>query len=169
MKCTFFQTLNTPQQKADDTQLKKSAPFSEVTNLTKEPNACTDDIKTWMTKNCHLTPLNDDKTGRSSSLSLFVFLETFYRFPPWFDYSWLSQYPLLWFCQEPWIYSWLVKIVHEEVHKNLPNSACFELKRRITEFNPQKFLTELRRNQDSCYFLYPLTAWLLQVSPHGYT
>ena len=21
----------------------------------------------------------------------------------------------------------------------------------------------------TCYFLYPLTAWLLQVSPHGYT
>ena len=66
---------------AHDTQLQKSAPFSEVTNLTKELNACTDDIKTWITKN-HLTPLNDDKTGRSSSLSLFVFLETFYRFPP---------------------------------------------------------------------------------------
>ena len=32
---------------ADDTQLQKSAPLSEVTNLTKELNACTDDIKTW--------------------------------------------------------------------------------------------------------------------------
>ena len=31
---------------ADDTQLYKSAPLSEVTNLTKELNACTDDIKT---------------------------------------------------------------------------------------------------------------------------
>ena len=31
---------------ADDTQLQKSAPLSEVTNLTKELNACTDDIKT---------------------------------------------------------------------------------------------------------------------------
>ena len=30
----------------DDTQLQKSAPLSEVTNLTKELNACTDDIKT---------------------------------------------------------------------------------------------------------------------------
>ena len=36
---------------SDDTQLQKSAPLSEVTNLTKELNACTDDIKTWMTKN----------------------------------------------------------------------------------------------------------------------
>ena len=45
---------------ADDTQLQKSAPLSEVTNLTKELNACTDDIKTWMTKN--QLQLNDDKT-----------------------------------------------------------------------------------------------------------
>ena len=30
---------------ADDTQLQKSAPLSEVTSLTKELNACTDDIK----------------------------------------------------------------------------------------------------------------------------
>ena len=61
------------------------------------------------------------RQNRSSSLSLFVFLETFYRSPPWLDYSWLSQHPLLWFCQEPWIHSWL-KTVHEEAHhKNLPN------------------------------------------------
>ena len=43
----------------DDTQLQKSAPPSEVTNLTKELNACTD-IKTWMTEN--QLKLNDDKT-----------------------------------------------------------------------------------------------------------
>ena len=61
------------------------------------------------------------RQNKISSLSLFVFLETFYRLPPWFDYSWLSQHPLLWFCQEPWIHSWL-KTVHEEIrHKNLPN------------------------------------------------
>ena len=45
---------------ADDTQLQKSTPLSEVTNLTKELNACTDDIKTWMTEN--QLKLNDDKT-----------------------------------------------------------------------------------------------------------
>ena len=45
---------------ADDTQLKKSAPLSEVTNLTKELSACTDDIKSWMTEN--QLKLNDDKT-----------------------------------------------------------------------------------------------------------
>ena len=32
--------------------------------------------------------------NRSSSLSVFVLLET-YRFPPWFDYSWLTIYPSL--------------------------------------------------------------------------
>ena len=36
---------------ADDTQLQKSAPRSEVTNLTKELNAYTEGIKTWMTVN----------------------------------------------------------------------------------------------------------------------
>ena len=36
---------------ADDTQLQKSAPLNEVTNLNKELNACTDDIETWMTEN----------------------------------------------------------------------------------------------------------------------
>ena len=45
---------------AVDTQLQKSAPLSEVTNLTKELNACTDDIKTWMTGN--QLKMNDDKT-----------------------------------------------------------------------------------------------------------
>ena len=39
---------------------RKSAPLSEVTNLTKELNACTDDIKSWMTEN--QLRLDDDKT-----------------------------------------------------------------------------------------------------------
>ena len=64
---------------ADDTQLQKSAPLCEVTNLTKELNACTDDIKTWMMEN--QLKLNDDKT-KALLLTLFVFLETFYCFPP---------------------------------------------------------------------------------------
>ena len=76
---------------ADDTQLQKSAPLSELTNLTKELDACADNIKTWMTEN--QLKLNDDKT--EALLSLFVFLETFYRLPPRLDYSWLSQHPLL--------------------------------------------------------------------------
>ena len=62
---------------ADDTQLQKSALLSEVTNLTKELNACTDDIKSAQT----------ERRQNSSSLSLFVFLETFNRLPPSLDYS----------------------------------------------------------------------------------
>ena len=76
--------------------------------------------------------------NRSSSLSLFVFLETCY-FPPSFDYSWLSQHPLLWFYQEPWIHSWL-KTVHEEKHViKICQTAYFELK-RISSI--RRFLTE---------------------------
>ena len=45
---------------ADDTQLQKSAPLNEVTNLTKELNTYTDNLKTWMTEN--QLKLNDDKT-----------------------------------------------------------------------------------------------------------
>ena len=45
---------------ADDTQLQKSAPRSEVTSLTKELNACTDNIKIWMIKN--QPKLNNNKT-----------------------------------------------------------------------------------------------------------
>ena len=48
------------QLSADDTQLQKSAPPSEVTNLSKELDACTDYIKTWTTEN--QLRLNDDKT-----------------------------------------------------------------------------------------------------------
>ena len=44
----------------DDTQLQKSTLLNEVTSLTKELNACTDDIKTWLIKN--QLKLNDDKT-----------------------------------------------------------------------------------------------------------
>ena len=44
--------------------------------------------KTWMTKN--QLKLNDNKT--STSLSIFIFLETFHHFLPWLDYSWLSQH-----------------------------------------------------------------------------
>ena len=61
------------QLSADDTQLQKSAPLSEVINLTKELSACTEDVKTWMTEN-HLK-VNEDKTEAllfplSSSLKL---------------------------------------------------------------------------------------------------
>ena len=44
----------------DDAQQQKCTPLSEVTNLTKDLKACTDDIRRWMTK--HRLKLNDDKT-----------------------------------------------------------------------------------------------------------
>ena len=44
----------------DDTQLQKSTPRNEVTNLTKELHVCTDNIKTWMMEN--QLKLNDNKT-----------------------------------------------------------------------------------------------------------
>ena len=76
---------------ADETQLQKSCPLSEVTNLTKELNARTNNIKIWKTKN-QLKP-NDDKT----EALLFSFSSSLKpsRFPPWLDYSWLSQHLLL--------------------------------------------------------------------------
>ena len=76
---------------ADDTQLQKSAPLSEVTNLIKELNVCTDDIKTWMTENQF--KLTDVKTEAllfpfSSSLK-----PSTVSLPD--SISWLSQHPLL--------------------------------------------------------------------------
>ena len=62
---------------ADDTQLQKSAPLSELTNLTKELDACADNIKTWMTEN--QLKLNNDKT----EALLFPFLSSLKpSFPP---------------------------------------------------------------------------------------
>ena len=43
-------------------------------------------------------------------------------------------------------------------------TAYFELKRISSVC---RVLTEDAAK--TCYFLYPLTAWLLQLSPHGYT
>ena len=86
----------------DDAQLQKSTPLSEVTNLTKEPDVCTDNIKTWMIEN--QLKFNDVKTEallfpfssslRPSTVSL-----------P--DSITLGSHniPLLRFCQEPWIHS----------------------------------------------------------------
>ena len=78
------------------------------------------------------------RQNRSSSLSLFIFLETLFRFPPWFSYSWLSQHPLLWFCQEPWIHSWL-KLSMKKHIINICQTVYFKLK-RISAV--RRFLTE---------------------------
>ena len=88
---------------------------------------------------------------RSSSLSIFVFLETFYRFPPWFDYSWLSQHPLLWFCQEPWIHSWL-----KTVHKGARHKKSAKLLISSLHALVQSAGFSLKM-QPRLLFLYPLT------------
>ena len=45
----------------------------------------------WLTSPDRKSAQTEWRQNRSSSLSIFIFLETFHRFPPWFDYSWLSQ------------------------------------------------------------------------------
>ena len=63
----------------------------------------------------YTTPLSDI-VNHSVNHQLFVFLK-----PSTVSLPDSTQHPLLWFCQEPWIYSWF-KTVHEEPrHKNLPN------------------------------------------------
>ena len=139
---------------ADDTQLQKSTPLSEVTNLTKELNTCTVDIKTWLTEN--QLKLNDDKT----EVLLFPFLSSLkpstISFPsrlllgshniPFFDSARNLEFILD------------SKLSMKKHVIKICRTAYFELK-HISSI----------RNQDSCYFLYPLTARLLQLSPHGYT
>ena len=67
-----------PKNKSD-TQLQKSAPLREVSNLTKELNPYKDDIKTWMTENQF--KFNDEKT-KALLLPFFVFLKILHRFLP---------------------------------------------------------------------------------------
>ena len=107
----------------------------------------------------------EQRQNRSSSLSLFVFLETFYRSPPWLDYSWLSQHPLLWFCQEPWIHSWLRNVHEEARHKKSAKLLISSLNALVQS----KGFSLKTQPRPSCYFLYPFTVWLLQLSPRGYT
>ena len=118
---------------ADDTQLQKPAPLSDQTHQRIQSmhrqQKSMDNRKSAQT---------EQRQNRSSSLSLFVFLETFYRLPPWLGYSWLSQHPLLWFCQEPWIHSWL-KLSMKKHIINICQTVYFKLK-RISAV--RRFLTE---------------------------
>ena len=68
LSCIIANHSGNHQLFADDAQLQKSAPLSEVTSLAKELYACTDDMKTWMTEN--QLKLNDDKTEALSAFRL---------------------------------------------------------------------------------------------------
>ena len=141
---------------ADDTQLQKSAPLSEVTNFTKELNACTEDIKTWMTEN--QLKLNDDETEallypfssslKQSTVSLPDSITLGSHNIPFSDSARNLGFILS-------MKKYVIKICQ---------TAYFELK-HISSI--RRFLT--KDAAKTCYFLYPLTAWLLQMSPHGYT
>jgi len=116
LSCIIANHSGNHQLFADDAQLQKSAPLSEVTSLAKELYACTDDMKTWMTEN--QLKLNDDKT---EALSAFRLSWNLLPFPSLIQLFLALATSPLWFCQEPWIRSWL-KTAHEEArHKNLPN------------------------------------------------
>ena len=120
-------------------------------------------VKTWMTEN--QLKLSERRQNRSSSLFLFVCLETFYRFPPWFDYFWLSQHPLLWFCQEPWIHFWLKAGMKKHVIK-ICQTAYFELK-RISSI--RRFLTEDATKTLVTSNILSRLDYSVQLSPHGFT
>ena len=134
---------------ADDTQLQKSAHLSEVIILTKELNACTDDIKTWMMEN--QLKLNDDKTEAllfplSSSLkpSTVSLPDSIILGSDNIPIS--DSASNLGFILD-------LKLSMEKHVIKICQTAYFELK-RISSI--RRFLTE--DSQDPCYFLHPLTA-----------
>ena len=96
------------------------------------------------------------RQNRNSSRSLFVaFLETFHRFPPRLIWLLLAQHPLLWFCQEPWINSFLTQ--------NCPRRSMSIIKSCQTANFELKCISSIRMffTEDAAktrYFLYPLTA-----------
>ena len=135
---------------ANDTQLQKSAPLSEIDNLTKELCACTDDIKEWMTEN-QLT-LTDDKTealffspfssSKPAAISLPDSITLDRRNIPFSDSARNLGFIL---DSELSMKKHVIKICQ---------TAYFELKRNSSI---HRFLTEAA-TQNSCYLLHPLAA-----------
>ena len=145
---------------ADDTQLQKSAPLNEVTNLTKELNACTDNIKTWMTEN--QLKLNDNKT----EALLFPFSSSLKPSTvPLPDSVTLGSHNIP-FSDSARNLGFILdsKLSMKKHIIKICQTAYFELK-RISSIH--RFLTEDATK--TCYFLHPFTAWLLQLTPYGYT
>ena len=124
------------------THSSKNPLLSEVTNLTKELHACTDDIKTWMTEN--QLKLNDDKT--SSSLKPTVSLP---------DSIILGSHNIP-FSDSAWNLNEFIldsKLSMKKHVIKICQTAYFELK-RISSI--RRFLAEDATK--TCYFLYLLTA-----------
>ena len=145
---------------ADDTQLQKSAPLDEVTNLAKELNACTDNIKTWMTEN--QLKLNDDKT----EALLFPFSSSLKPSTvPLPDSITLGSHNIP-FSDSARNLGFILdsKLSMKKHIIKICQTAYFELKRISST---RRFLTEDATK--TCYFLHPFTAWLLQLSAYGYT
>ena len=149
---------------ADDTQLQKSVPLKEVTNLTKELNPCTNDIKTLMTEN--QLKHNDDKTEAllfpfSSSLK-----PSTVSLP---DSITLGSHNIPFSDSARKLGAILDSNLSMKKHviKKLTNcqTAYFELK-RISPIG--RFLIE-DAAKTLVTFSYPLMARLLQLSAHGYT
>ena len=135
-------------------------PLSEVTSLTKELSACTDDIKTWMIKT--QLKLNDNKT----EALLFPFSSSFKP-------STISLPDSVTLGSHNIPFSDSARNLGVILDSNLSTkkhvikvcqTAYIELKHTSSL---HRFLT--KDAAKTCYFLYPLTAWLLQLSPHGYT
>ena len=147
---------------ANDTQLQKSAPLSEVTNLIKELDACTDDIKTWMTEN--QLKLNDDKT----EALLFPFSSSLRPSTVSFPGSiTLCSHNIPFYDSARNLGVILDSNLSMKKHViNICQTAYFELK-RISSI--RGFLTQDAAKTLNCYLLYPLMDRLLQLSPHGYT
>ena len=134
---------------ADDTRLQKSAPLNEVTNLTKELNACTDNIKTWMTEK--QLKLNDDKT----EALLFPFSSSLKPSTgPLPDSITLGSHNIP-FSDSARNLGFILdsKLSMKKHIINICQTAYFELK-RISSI--RRFLTEDATK--TCYFLHPFTA-----------
>ena len=98
---------------ADDTQLQKSAPLSEVT----KPHQRTQCIHRRHKNMDDWKSAQIERRQNRSSILCFPFHFHWNLLP----FPSLNKHLLLWFCREPWIHSRL-KPVHEEArHKNLSN------------------------------------------------
>ena len=131
-------------------------PLLSVNNLTKELNACTDDIKNIDDRKSAQT---ERQQNRSSSLSFFIFLQTFHHFPPQIRL-------LLALTTSP-------SLILPGTFGFILNSKL-SMKKHIIKSRQTAYF-ELKHFSLICRFLTKdaaktlMAQWLLQPSPHGYT